>query len=117
MSRKYSIGFIIIMLTVIACLFIIYQISYNEAHERHERERVAEEKALQTEGKAYKENGYMIMERDGYVIVFHSDMETVYEYTTIKAEHLPEDVREQISQGMYVENIKEVYGFLENYSS
>ena len=78
---------------------------------------LAEEKVLQTEGTAYKENGYVITEENGYVIVYDYDMDTVYEYTSIRTEYLPKDIYEQVSKGLYVESMKEVYGFLENYSS
>ncbi len=117
MNRKYSIGLWSGMLLLVFSLIIIYQVSYNHTIEKKREEKMADEKALQTEGKAYKEEGYVIAEKDGYVIVYYSNMEEVYEYTSIRAEHLPKEIRSQVSQGLYVESMKEVYGFLENYSS
>ena len=41
----------------------------------------------------------------------------MYEYTQISLEMLPEDLREQVLEGYYMENEGELYSFLENYSS
>lgn len=117
MSRKYSVGFFVGMLLLVFALCMVYQISYNHALEEQEKEQLAKEKVLQTEGIAFKENGYVITMEDGYVIVYYSDMETVYEYTSIETEYLPDDILKKLADGIYVENIQDIYGFLENYSS
>lgn len=117
MSKKYSIGLLVGMLLLVYALCVAYQVSYNYALEKQEQEKLAQEKALLTEGIAYKEDGYIITEEDGYVVVYYSDLENVYEYTSIELHLLPEDIREELSNGLYVEDIKDVYGFLENYSS
>jgi hypothetical protein len=45
------------------------------------------------------------------------DRKTVYEYTSILVEDLPEHVQKQVKEGMKVTSLSQVYGFLENYSS
>lgn len=117
MNKKYSIGMLIGMLLFVYALCIAYQMSYNYALEKQAKEKLAQENALLTEGVAYKEDGYIITAEDGYVIVYYSDLKNVYEYTTIELELLPQDVQKELTKGIYVEEIKDVYGFLENYSS
>ena len=46
-----------------------------------------------------------------------SDRETIYEYTSIDVETLPVTVQNEVKNGKYIEDIEELYGFLENYSS
>ena len=45
------------------------------------------------------------------------DKKTVYEYTDIKVEILPEEIQKQIRSGNYITDIQQLYNFLENYSS
>ena len=54
---------------------------------------------------------------NGYVTVYYSDLETVYEYTHINAAELSEDARIALSQGIFVKDREELYGLLEGYSS
>ena len=54
---------------------------------------------------------------NGYVTVYYSDLETVYEYTHIDAAGLSEDARIALSQGIFVKDREELYGLLEGYSS
>lgn len=54
---------------------------------------------------------------NGYVTVYYSDLETVYEYTQICAADLAEDARIALSQGIFVKDREELYGLLEGYSS
>jgi len=51
------------------------------------------------------------------VVVYLSDKKTPYEYTDIKCDGLPSEMQEEIRNGKYMEDAKELYGFLENYSS
>ena len=57
------------------------------------------------------------MELHGYVVVYLSDKETLYEMTEISMLDLPEEVQEEVRTGKYLETTRELYGFLENYSS
>ena len=54
---------------------------------------------------------------NGYVTVYYSDLETVYEYTQIYAADLSEEARIALSQGIFVKDREELYGLLEGYSS
>jgi len=52
----------------------------------------------------------------GRVIVRNSD-DSLYAYTEIKFETLPEDLKRKILHGYSIENLEELYEFLETYSS
>lgn len=49
-----------------------------------------------------------------YILV---NKKTVYEYTDISLEGLPENLQKEIQNGKYIETLESLYGFLENYSS
>lgn len=62
-------------------------------------------------------DGFFAKSFNGSVVILNGDEKTVYEYTQISLEMLPEDLREQVLEGYYMENEGELYSFLENYSS
>lgn len=70
-----------------------------------------------TGSKASKNDCYYLMEVNGYIVVYFSDKKTPYEYTDIHYDELPELLRQEITNGKYIESTAELYGFLENYSS
>ena len=49
--------------------------------------------------------------------MYLSDKTTIYELTEIPLSDLPEEVRQEVASGKYVETAEELYAFLENYSS
>ncbi len=110
MERKYSIGFLIGLIVLFVLFILAYRISYKNALDKQETE---ERQLVQSE----VEICYYIQEADGYVIVMEADRKTVYEYTSILIEDLPEHVQKQVKEGMKVTSLSQVYGFLENYSS
>lgn len=63
------------------------------------------------------ENMYYIIAYDNEIQVLLADRETLYEYTSIKLSELPVDVQRKVSEGYYIRDDKELYEFLQNYSS
>ncbi len=59
---------------------------------------------------------YGIIE-NGYVTIYNSDLNTIYDYTDIPAAILPENIKEKLTNRLDFQNIKELYEFLETYSS
>lgn len=131
MRLKYGIGYFAVMLISLMLVTGAYQLSYQRAKERAEM-KVAEETkpepqepvitaqeptAVAADGQALKEDCYYLMEVNGYVVVYLSDKKTPYEYTDIRYDGLPPEMQEEIRNGKYMEDAKELYGFLENYSS
>ena len=110
MNKKYGIGFLIGTIVLVVLFFFAYRISYSRAQEKEMKKHVvnAEEEI---------ENCYYIKESDGYVTVYTSDQKTVYEYTSILVDELPEKIQEKVKKGIKVTSLSQLYGFLENYSS
>lgn len=60
---------------------------------------------------------FYVVIKGGYVVVYNSDLKSVYNYTGIEAAKLPEKDRIQLSQGIYLDSLEELYGLLESYTS
>lgn len=60
---------------------------------------------------------YYLVEENGCVTAYYIDKKTVFEYTNIVVDTLPEDVKKQIKKGKYIVDVDSLYDFLENYSS
>ena len=60
---------------------------------------------------------FYIIVKDGYVVVYNSDLKSVFNYTHILAANLPEEDRIALSQGIYVNSLEELYSLLESFSS
>ena len=119
MKKRYSIGFFAAFFLIISLLAIGYQLSYQYRMDKQEAKTVEEENTqfISTKGETTKNEGYYLKELHGYVAVYLSDGETLYELTEISCSSLPKEVQEAVRTGKYVETTRELYGFLENYSS
>lgn len=97
MQRKYGIGFLagVFLISWLYCATDVWLL-------KKEQE------------KAYP---YYLYEKDEKVNVYEGDRLTLYEETSIAVETLPEKLQEEIRGGKPVENLEELYSFLENYSS
>jgi len=60
---------------------------------------------------------YYLVEEFGYVNIYLADQESIYEYTDISIDSLPEDLQVEICTGKGIASEQELYDFLENYSS
>lgn len=60
---------------------------------------------------------YYLIEENGCVTVYYIDKRTVFEYTNIIVDMLPEDIQEQVKSGKYVKDEDALYDFLETYTS
>lgn len=78
------------------------------------KDRIVLRKTFQPPAKDYK---YYLIEENGYITVYYMDKKTVYEYTDIQVEILPEEIQKKIKSGNYITDIQQLYNFLENYSS
>lgn len=123
MKQKYYIGFFVAFFVFASMIGIGYQMSYRYARDKQlakaQEEKIVPEKeeSVTTKGTAEKNEGYYLCELQGYVVVYLGDHETIYEMTEIPVSALPETVRLEVEAGKYVETARELYGFLENYSS
>lgn len=114
MNKKYCIGFFSAVFLCVILLNTAYSISYQKIKARAESEQT---EARAAEGTAVKNEGYYLKNRNGYVIVYLSDGQTVYEDTNISLSDLPPELQTEIEAGKYLDTSREIYSFLENYSS
>ena len=63
-----------------------------------------------------KEHFYLVVE-EGFITVYYSDMSTVYLYTDIAVEFLPQKLQQEVLDKKYMESEEELYNFLESYTS
>lgn len=71
-----------------------------------------------TQGESVKkEDVFYLKELNGYLVVYKEDGTTVFEYTNILIEELPEVLLEDVKDGIKIIGNERLYGFLENYSS
>ena len=75
MRNKYGIGFFTAAIVLLLVLTCAYQFSYYKAKERAALEAEAKEKteSIATEGEASKEDGFYLMEVNGYLVVYLGD--------------------------------------------
>lgn len=77
-------------------------------------ERVVVRKSYDPPGE---EKGFFLLNENHYVVVYDSSLSYVYMNTDILVEELPESLQEEILNIKYVEDERELYNFLESYSS
>ena len=114
MNRKDRIDLSIIMIVFLLIVSLYTYVDYKEEVSVAERR---EQELLQTQANPQFEESYYLSELSGYVVVYMSDKKTIYEYTNILVNELPENIQVEIRNGMNLNSLQEVYGFLENYSS
>lgn len=61
--------------------------------------------------------GFYLKVEDNNIVVYCDDEKTVYMHTTISALNLPDNLKSQIVEGIFMEDEAELYSFLETYSS
>ena len=64
-----------------------------------------------------EEKGFFLLNENHYVVVYDHSLSRVYMDTEILGENLPESLQEEILNMKFVENEKELYQFLETYTS
>lgn len=60
---------------------------------------------------------FYVVVKDGYVVVYNSDLKSVFDYTGIEAAKLSEKDRIALSKGIYINSKDELYGLLESFTS
>lgn len=66
--------------------------------------------------KAAEEEYYLVCE-DGFLLVFLKDQKTICLYTHIPIMDFPEREQERLREGIWFENMMEVFHYLESYTS
>ena len=118
MKRQVSVSiFLAIILIALTWLYI-----------KFDNETKPKENVITTENDISKEQSvtisqeyitclFYIKEKDGRLIVYESKSDQIYMETSIEISSLPYDLLEKLESGIYFESERELYDFLESYSS
>ncbi|MDO5291846.1 MAG: hypothetical protein Q4F05_03755 [bacterium] len=60
---------------------------------------------------------YYISVKDGYVVVYSNDKKTIVDKTEISYNNLLPNQKQEVNQGVYIDNLEQLYSTLESYSS
>ena len=60
---------------------------------------------------------YYIVDEDGYIKVYYGDKKTLYENTGIETRDLPDNEKNNLKAGIWIDNEEELLSVLESYSS
>lgn len=60
---------------------------------------------------------YYLLLTEGKVCIYRGDDKVFYDYAAVNMDSMPVEVREQLKYGLYLDNIEELYDFLQTYSS
>lgn len=71
-------------------------------------------KTIRTIEKKYY---YYVLEEDGMISVYKADKKTKYFDTGIKLSEVDEKERQKLTEGFYIEDIRELYNYLESITS
>ncbi len=63
------------------------------------------------------EEKFYLKAEENYVVVYYGDNSTVYMYTNIRVDSLPEQTREEIEKVKEIDTYDSLYSFLESYTS
>lgn len=85
-----------------------------EADNTQRQEVSSDPESVQAESTEY---AYYLVEESGYVNIYLQDKTTIFEYTDISMDSLPEELQAEIKWGKGLPGERELYDFLENYSS
>ena len=114
--KKYMIGFFSVLFLITGCLIAGYQVSYNNLLENEKNDSIQTRRSS-AKGESVSDDAYYLKELHGYVAVYLQDGTTLYETTSLSVNNLPDEVQQDLKNGIYLKSAEELYGFLENYSS
>lgn len=117
MKKMISICFLIVFLTA-GALWIDQNITGQPENENIILSNNTENSEEMTESMSILPGAkYYIASENGKIVIYHSDKETIYYETSISTSQLPDEIKEKIKNGFFIETDMELYEFLENYSS
>lgn len=98
-----------------------YYLKLNEK----EQEKIIEVQEAETEqfeesvesANIQNKKAFVVREEDGYLNVYFGEKDTLYMYTGIAYQGLPEELKKEISNGKTFDTLEDLYRFLESYSS
>lgn len=128
MKRTVTIRFLFAILLVIVILILcwIYVIEARELKQEKNSdsvktniEQTSQEENLQNDSAEIlaKDVLYILKLEQERVVIYHANSGEIYDKTDITTDVIPENILQELSKGIPVYSLKELYDFLENYSS
>lgn len=118
MNLKYSVSYFCAISVLTIALIISYNVSYQKGQENYlAQTQMLEGESINSNSNEIISSGFILRQREGYVVVYLYDNKTVFEETDILYSDLEVNLQKEIMEGKYIKTTKELYGFLENYTS
>lgn len=117
MKVKLYFGITIAAVVAYSLLTIGYHYRYQVAKEKAQLPKNPIHESVEADGYSTKNEGFYLRNQNGFIVVYLSDNKTVYEYTSISIDSLPQNIKEQLTEGIFIESEEALFGFLENYTS
>ncbi|MGN0341577.1 MAG: hypothetical protein ACI4DO_02185 [Roseburia sp.] len=124
MKKTNSIrSFFIVTMVLLLCFLVYLFYSMNRPSgdsqtPSTEQEQISEtEEILQKTSNIPSDAIFILKDCDGYLTVYLIAEDTVYMYTDITMDSLPQSLQEEIDTGKTFSNAEELFRFLESYSS
>ena len=106
---------------MILCIFLFNKIRKDKEFQKNKIETELTQTEVQTEENSQslkkEEYKYYILEIEGRISVFETTNHSIFLDTAIKAAYLPDHLREELKEGIYFKTEKDMFDFLESYSS
>lgn len=124
MKKQISICIFLSVIVVALSLAFIKRNNTKKEYEQTEHTQMMEDTQDTQEwiietNTAPKKQDYMfcILEKDNRLVVYETKTETFYMETGILAQDLPDEIRENLKNGIFFRTESDLYDFLESYSS
>ncbi len=117
-NMKRQIGISVFLSLLLVTLSLIY-IKINNETKPKENEIATETESEKTIEISQEYTVYMFYAKEEYgkLVIYHVNNQEIYMETGIEIATLPEEIRQNLDTGIYFETEKELYDFLESYSS
>ena len=116
MKRQISISIFLALLVVALTMVFIKVNNETKPNEYDVSTEEAEEDVVEII-EPTKTYIYCAKAEDGRLVVYYVKTEEIFLESSIEIHTLPSEIIEQLNQGIYFETEKELYDFLESYSS
>lgn len=118
MKRQVSVSiFLAILVIVLAWLYIKFNNETNPKESDISTENTVSKEEAITISQDYVTCQYFIKAEDGRLVVYDTKTQDLFMETGIEIKSLPADIQEKIESYIFFETERELYDFLESYSS
>ena len=115
-NRFLMIYMVVITVLCICMCYLAFSANEKKDNLKEVRSQTTAEKK-QTKAVKKVKATYSLKILDGSLAVINNKTKEVFEYTDMKKENLPADIKNMLKENFIFENREEVYHFLESYSS